>query len=307
MVELERGAVTPEVARRLVDSQFPEWSSLPVTEVDLSGWDNRTFRLGESLSVRIPSMAMYEAQVDKEHRWLPALARELPLAIPCPVALGQPDPSLGVSRAWSVYGWLPGRPATVDAVRDWASFAADVGGFLRALYTIDVSDGPAWGAHSFGRGGPVGQWNEATVTAIEQLSDVIDDAAAHRVWAQALRADEVAAPVVWVHGDITGSNLLVDDEGRLCAVLDFGCSAVGDPACDLVMTWTGFVGDDRRRFVEALPSFDDATWARARGWALWRALMQQVHARRSGADPAATRLTWRTDSLSVLHELLSDA
>ncbi len=54
---------------RLVAMQFPEWASLPITPVEVSGWDNRTFRLGEDMSVRLPSAEGYVPQVEKEHRW----------------------------------------------------------------------------------------------------------------------------------------------------------------------------------------------------------------------------------------------
>jgi aminoglycoside phosphotransferase (APT) family kinase protein len=76
---------------------------------------------------------------------------------------------------------------------------------------------------------------------------------------------------VWFHGDIASGNLLVRD-GRLSAVIDFGTSGVGDPACDLVIAWTFFSGDSRSAFRDAVQQ-DTATWARARGWALWKALI----------------------------------
>ncbi|MDD3006704.1 MAG: phosphotransferase [Candidatus Pacebacteria bacterium] len=37
---------------------------------------------------------------------------------------------------------------------------------------------------------------------------------------------------VWVYGDVSTGNLLVKN-GQLKTVIDFGCSAVGDPACVL--------------------------------------------------------------------------
>ena len=73
------------------------------------------------------------------------------------------------------------------------------------------------------------------------------------------------------HGDIAVGNLLVE-HGRLSAVIDFGTSGVGDPACDLVIAWTFFTGAARDRF-RAEVAQDDGRWARARGWALWKALI----------------------------------
>jgi aminoglycoside phosphotransferase (APT) family kinase protein len=58
-------------------------------------------------------------------------------------------------------------------------------------------------------------------------------------------------------------------------VIDFGCSGVGDPACELTIAWTLFFGESRETFRGRLPS-DDATWARGRGWALWKAVITLV-------------------------------
>jgi aminoglycoside phosphotransferase (APT) family kinase protein len=76
---------------------------------------------------------------------------------------------------------------------------------------------------------------------------------------------------VWVHGDVSQGNLLLRD-GRPCAVIDFGSCCVGDPACDSVIAWTLFDGDSRAAFRAAL-ALDEATWARARGWVVWKALI----------------------------------
>ncbi len=70
---------------------------------------------------------------------------------------------------------------------------------------------------------------------------------------------------------MSAGNLLVKN-GRLSAVIDFGSSGVGDPACDLAIAWTVFTGESRETFRAALP-LDEATWARGRGWTLWKALI----------------------------------
>lgn len=73
---------------------------------------------------------------------------------------------------------------------------------------------------------------------------------------------------------------------------------VGDPACDLVIAWTFFNGESRKVFRAGM-GLDDATWARARGWALWKALF--VCARLPGADPKQVE-----NSKRVLNEVLGD-
>ena len=130
IVAVNKDEITADVAARLVAAQFPQWTGLPVTPVTLDGWDNTTFRLGDELSIRLPSADRYAAQVAKEHRWLPVLARQLPLPIPEPVAMGRPGG--GFPRPWSVYRWIAGEPARADQVADPAGFASTLAGFLAA-------------------------------------------------------------------------------------------------------------------------------------------------------------------------------
>jgi aminoglycoside phosphotransferase (APT) family kinase protein len=85
MTEINVGLV-----EKLIRAQFPQWAELPIAPVENGGWDNRTFRLGDSVSIRLPSALCYVAQVEKEHRWLPVLGRHLPLRSRSPLALGLP-------------------------------------------------------------------------------------------------------------------------------------------------------------------------------------------------------------------------
>ncbi len=80
--DLNKADITPALVSRLLAAQFPHLAHLPVAPVELDGWDNTTLRLGAELAVRLPSADVYVPQVEKEHRWLPILAPQLPLPIP---------------------------------------------------------------------------------------------------------------------------------------------------------------------------------------------------------------------------------
>jgi aminoglycoside phosphotransferase (APT) family kinase protein len=256
------------LVRRLVAAQFPEWAALPIRPVPAGGWDNRTFHLGEHMSVRLPSAAPYALQVAKEHRWLPRLAPRLPLPIPLPLAMGASAD--GYPWPWSVYRWLEGEPATIERIADLSEFATALAQFLIALQRIDTTGGPPPGRHNFFRGGPLATYDGEARRAIADLDGRIDADAVTAVWQAALTATWRGAPV-WVHGDVSAGNLLVRN-GRLGAVIDFGSSGVGDPACDLAIAWTLLQGESRDVFRAALP-LDRATWARGRGWTLWKGLI----------------------------------
>jgi aminoglycoside phosphotransferase (APT) family kinase protein len=253
---------------RLVAAQFPRWADLPIEPVQFDGWDNRTFHLGEEMSVRLPSAQGYAAQVKKEHRWLPRLAALLPLPIPVPLAMGVPGE--GYPWHWSVYRWLDGETATMERIADPRQFAAALAEFLTALQSIDPTGGPPPGPHCFYRGGPLSVYDAETRQALATLGGRIDTDAASDVWEAALNATWHSPPV-WVHGDVAAGNLLVKG-GRLNAVIDFGCSAVGDPACDLTIAWTLLSGESREAFRAGVTA-DGAAWARGRGWALWKGLI----------------------------------
>jgi aminoglycoside phosphotransferase (APT) family kinase protein len=281
MPSVEKTAITADLASRLLAEQFPQWAGLPVRRVEPGGWDNVTFRLGADLSVRLPSGPSYAQQVDKEHRWLPVLARRLPLRIPRPLARGVPG--CGFPWPWSVYEWLPGTPLAESHVTERSTLAADLADFLAALHQIDPAGGPGPGKHNFYRGGPLTVYDGQTRDALKALDGEIDTVQAAQVWEEALAATWHGHPV-WVHGDVADGNLLTE-HGRLSAVIDFGCCAVGDPACDTVIAWTYFSGESRRLFAEKLP-VDRATWARGRGWALWKAMIVLVDALRHDPEDA---------------------
>jgi aminoglycoside phosphotransferase (APT) family kinase protein len=292
--------ITVRLVECLLAEQFPRWSHLSVAPVELDGNDNTTFRLGEGLSARLPSADAYVVQIDKEHEWLPQLAPLLPLPIPEPVARGKPG--CGFQRPWSVYRWLDGTIATVDRIEDLPGFAADLAAFLAALYRIDAAGGPTPGAHSFFRGGPVEALDTDVRSAMTALAGQIDTDAVTAVWEAALAASW-HGPDVWVHGDVTSTNLFVAD-GKLSAVIDFGCCAVGDPACDLAITWTLFHGESRRTFRESL-TLDDGTWSRGRGWALCKALITLTKPE-AEAERRRIRFGWRFDARGVIDQLVAE-
>lgn len=257
------------LAQRLIDDQFPQWSHLPIAPVELSGHDNRTFHLGGDMLIRLPSAQRYVEHVAIEQQWLPVLAPQLPLPIPVPVANG--EPSADYPWPFSINRWLPGKNATLDRIDDLDQFATDLAHFLKKLQRIDTSDAPPPGPHNFFRGGDLSVYDAETRACIDELHDIIDAPALTALWESAQNATCHSSPM-WVHGDVAVGNLLVNN-GRLCAVIDFGQLAAGDPACDLTMAWTFFTGNSRETFRSAV-NIDESTWLRARAWALWKALLQ---------------------------------
>jgi aminoglycoside phosphotransferase (APT) family kinase protein len=249
---------------RLLAAQFPQWADLAIAPVHSAGTDNAIYRLGSDMAVRLPRIERATGQVDKEHQWLPRLAPHLPLAIPAPRALGTPGE--GYPWQWSVYQWLEGETATIERIADLYEAARDLAHFVAALQRIDPVGGPLPGVHNSFRGVPLSTRDAQTRAAIASLDGMLDTGAVTAAWDGALQAPAWHGPPVWIHGDLSPLNLLVQ-RGRLSAVIDFGCLGVGDPACDLQVAWNLLSAQTRDVFRAALP-VDDATWTRGRGWAL---------------------------------------
>jgi aminoglycoside phosphotransferase (APT) family kinase protein len=289
-----RAGIDADLVRALLHEQLPRWADLPVRPVEHDGHDNRTYRLGPHLSVRLPTAAGYVPAVAKEDRWLPVLAARLPLAVPEPVATGVPG--CGYPFPWSVRRWITGTPLALAPRTDHERLAGELAGFVRALQAVDADGGPAAGEHSFFRGCDPVHYDGETRRALEDLAAQVDTGHAREVWDAALAATWTGPPV-WFRGDLAVGNLLVRD-GRLVAVIDFGTCGVGDPACDLVIALVTLRGRAREVFRAEVPG-DDATWARARGWALWKALITAARGVREGAAPDP-------EALRVVREVLAD-
>lgn len=260
--------LTIETAKKLIREQFPIWQELEIQPVAKSGHDNRTFHLGEELSIRLPSGAAYAGHVQKENIWLPKLQSQLSMKISVPVAMGTATDDYPFP--WSVNAWIVGETVSLKTVTDFNQLAKDIAGFLKELQAIDSTGGPLAGEQNFYRGGDLAVYHEETLRALENLEKVFPTEKLKEIWNRALASHWDSSPI-WVHGDVEVGNLLVR-EGKLVAVIDFGILSIGDPASDYVMAWTFFEKEGRKAFKEAL-SCDEETWQRSQGWALWKALI----------------------------------
>ena len=282
----------------LVGSQFPQWADLPIKQVVPGGWDNRTFRLGDTMSVRLPSAERYAEKIEKEQQWLPHLAASILTQIPCPIGLGRPE--FGYPWNWSIYRWLEGEEASYSSIDSLIEFARSMAKFLADLHLVSPIDEAQPGSHNFHRGGSLMVYDSETRELIRSLRDTIDPVAATKLWETALRSSWNHPPV-WVHGDLAPSNILVRD-GALSSVIDFGGCGVGDPSCDLTIAWTFFAGESRETFRSGV-ALDRQTWERARGWALWKALL--IAKEHSGENGRAHIANATIEAVLAEHEQLS--
>jgi aminoglycoside phosphotransferase (APT) family kinase protein len=250
--------IDEELVRRVVADQFPKWTDQALKRMDQVGTDNAIFRLGEDLSVRLARRNGPTQAGGKEFDWLPRLAALLPLSIPVPVAQGRPTAEY--PWFWDVHTWVEGETVPVEDV-DAILAARDLAAFVAALQKVDPASAPP------SRGIPLAKRDEEFNYWLARFDG---DPRVATEWERALSAPPWDSPPVWHHGDLDARNWLIRD-GRIRAVIDWAAMGIGDPACDVMVAWKLHSSAARDAFREALPT-DDATWERARGWALSQAV-----------------------------------
>lgn len=219
--------------------------------------------------VRVARQAATKRGHEIEARLLPQLARLLPVAIPAPrrrisVSAAFPFGGIAYTKLSGVTP-APGRPDTRGRER----LAGDLGHLLARLHAIplvrlEAIRLPRW---------------DTTAAGLIELRD-----ASRPHLARALTSDELRRLDSWWedalrdaslrdhervlrHGDPWYGNLLVDEAGRLTAVLDWEAVGIGDPADDFAAQL--YLGAD---FLEAVlvayqaagGKVDDALRRRAR-------------------------------------------
>ncbi|HJC22362.1 MAG TPA: aminoglycoside phosphotransferase family protein [Candidatus Eisenbergiella merdavium] len=287
--------ITTELVSRLIREQFPEWSDLEIRPVEQSGHDNRTFHLGGEMTVRLPGGEEYVPQIEKEAKWLPFLAKHLSLPISSPIATGRPTAEYPF--VWSVNRYLEGETANGENISDKRRFAGELAAFLKELQSLDTSGAPVAGKHNFFRGAHPGVYSGQVYEALEAHKSSLPTEKLRALWELAV-SSKWKRPPVWVHGDVAPGNLLVKD-GSLCGVIDFGIMGIGDPACDYAMAWTFFDKESRKDFLREL---DCDTIDRARGWALWKALITCTDADEAVAENAGRTLHELVDEYDKIEE-----
>lgn len=256
--------LTEELVRALVAEQHPDLATLPI-RLHSNGWDNAIFRLGDELAARLPRRERAVDLIVNEITWLPRLAPRLPLPVPAPVRVGRPSSEFPWS--WAIVPWFDGRPVGVEPFLDPVAAAATIGTFVAAMHQPAPPDAP----RNPLRGVPLSARVDLAMASLPTLSGQVDVPRVQASFLRAVEAPAWAGVPMWLHGDLHPHNILQCD-GTVCAVIDFGDLTSGDPATDLMIAWSLFDEPTRAVFRAAADTpgrrIDDAMWERSRGWAV---------------------------------------
>lgn len=260
--------ISTGLAARLIAEQFPHWAGLPVRPVSSAGTECVLYRLGDDLVIRLPRRPGQCLDAILTHGVLSRLAPFLPVAVPALIAEGAPTAEYPAS--WGVLRWLDGDTPVESHLAEPGLLAADLAGFLNALWHVDLSTVDLADRSPAYRGGPLTDQHEFTIDSIEHLRGLIDTDAARAIWEHAARLPPWDGPDTWIHADMMPGNI-VTRNGRLAAVIDFATAGLGDPSQDLIVAWMLLPESVRPAFRRAIGT-DEATWLRGRARALSMAL-----------------------------------
>lgn len=284
-----------DLVRALLREQHPDLADLEIRDVT-GGWDNQQWRLGEELAVRLPRTERAPDLLAKEQKWLPGLAKQLPLATPIPLRTGQPSDLF--AHTWTIARWVEGDPADQSPITDPGS-AEILADFLNALHHRAPEDAPG----NPTRGIPLAGLPEAARRFEPVFDQGVDADAVREVWQKAVAAPVWQGPPCWLHADLHPANVVVRN-GTLAGVIDFGEMCGGDPAADVAAAWVLLPSGAAARFLEAYQYTDEAVVARARGWAV-RCAMGLIGIGRNGRlGLPGGKPTWEPAGYAALERLL---
>lgn len=291
-------APDPHVVTQLLREQAPHLAHLPIRPSGTSGSSNWVFRVGDDLAVRMPRTADYVPDLLNEVRWLSRVAPGLSVAVPEVHVVGRSNEVF--PRPWLVVCWVPGEtPGDLDGAQQ-DLLARTLGHALRDLHACDTGNAPAGESHwGYRCGEPVtgtiDGWAEQAATA---LADVFDPTGILEAWRRLRDVPAASQPACLVHTDLSSENLLVDTDGRLAGLIDFGAMGVGDRSIDFLYAWSLF-DEPARTTLFTTAGTDDATWARARAWAFVGPGLLTLANYRNSMPGRTDRLTAMVDNVAA--------
>lgn len=269
--------VDEERARALIAARFPELRAERVERLG-QGWDNAAYLIEGTAVFRFPQRGVAAPLIATEIAVLPLIAPAVaPVAIPVPAWVGEPNGDY----PWRFAGYPLLRGTPLDRARSsdemLAGLAAPLGRFLRALHEVDTVGAVAAGLPPdlIGRLDPakrIPQVRERLKTLVAREIVREDDAAALLEDMIAEAPDAPPSRLAVLHGDLYARHLLLDEDGSLASVIDWGDVHLGDPAVDLSVVHEIVPQDAHDAFFAAYGVVDERTWRTAR----WRAVHHAV-------------------------------
>lgn len=262
--------ITLDEALALVRAQCPE-RVFADAQILAAGWDNTVVLLDDDWVFRFPRRAIALPGIGREIDWLPWIAGKVHAPVPVPTDVGDYD-------GWPFWGGrlLAGEELAHSPGVDRVPVAAAVGRFLAMLHSTAL-DATAprnnLPLDPFGRADSASRAVRARGVLIDigELGLFDGDTAIDLILDAGALLGRVTGEPVISHGDLYSRHLIVDGQGSLSGIIDWGDLCMAVPAVDLAVAFSAFTGDARRALLDAYGPIDDETELRARTFAIFSA------------------------------------
>ncbi|WP_098438165.1 phosphotransferase [Bacillus sp. es.034] len=245
-------AVTTCQAKKLIESQFPDLIPADIKIMDY-GFDNTVMNVNIDWVFRFPRRDIAVRLLETEGKLLPLLVESgAGIQIPVPVYYGKPSsqykwPFLGYRF---VDGTIPSRAASV--VREGES-AISLARFLKKLHGTSVAEAGK-------RGVPYDEMKRLDVekrksVLRENLNEIkklnlLQQAGELEEYLQHLPKKSLLQETTLVHGDLHFKNIVVNKEGILSGIIDWGDVHLGHRAIDLNLIYSFLTPKGRIQFLK---------------------------------------------------------
>ncbi len=265
-----------ELARKLIRERSPDVAAATV-ELIGEGWDNVAYLVDHEWVYRFPRGELPAQLLATECEFVPRIVSRLPFPVSVPEAVGEPTAEFAwpVARHRYVAGTTADRARLTDEQR--RALARPLGEFLRALHDLDVEGLPG---DLIGRMDPT----KRVPKAHERLDELAELGVIPKpdAWLPLLASlPQSPLPPSTLHGDFYSRQLVLNSDGSLKGVIDWGDMHKGDPACDLMVAFA-FV--PRTGFEKGYGPIDEATARLARFRALSHTLGVTLYAKDIGDE-----------------------
>lgn len=257
----------------LITNQFPELSPLKISLLG-QGFDNTVFMVNDLFVFRFPRRTIASDLLKTENRLLPHLTNFLNLQIPEPVFFGQPCKEY----PWPFTGYqvVSGVTPGILSETERNASAEQLAMFLRTLHQFPIEKAKSYDV-------PYDQLNRVSIeTRKEKLEENVKKAIDDRLlknpkaimeYLNNLKIVEENTDLALVHGDLHFRNILVNPQGHISGIIDWGDVHIGNPAVDLSFVYSFFPHSGRKQFFEIYGEVDAKTQYLARFKAIYTTVM----------------------------------
>jgi len=239
-------------AARMITAQFPQLQPVHITNFG-EGFDNSVFLVNNQYVFRFPRKEMAVSLLAAECRILPLLAPNLPIPIPHPHFLGRPE--AGYPWPFAGYELLPGKTPFRLTEEQRIMSAKPFALFLKKLHDFPIGKAEQLQI-------PYDQLDRMNLvkrkpmleTSIESAkrNGLLDSGTEEKLhdFLSTIHASFKDETRTLVHGDLHMKNFLVDDKGKISAVIDWGDTHIGHPVIDLSIVYSFLPPAGRNEFFQ---------------------------------------------------------